>query len=143
MRHLKEMQAGGPSPVLELALADLVTQAGHAAAMRQLRAAIAVRVDQARQVIAQHFPAGTRVSDPPGGLLLWMELPGGVDALQLHEACLAEQILIPPGRLFSAAGRFAQGVRIGLGGDWTAQHLDALRRVGEVAQQLLRKTATA
>ena len=53
VRHLKEMQAGGQSPVLELALADLVTQAGHAAAMRQLRAAIAVRVDQVRQVIAQ------------------------------------------------------------------------------------------
>lgn len=142
VRHIKEMQAGGQSAVLELALADLITQAGHHAAMRQLRAAIAVRVDQARQVIAQCFPAGTRVSDPPGGLLLWLELPQGVGAVQLHEACLAEQILIPPGRLFGAAGRFPQGVRIGLGGDWTAQHLDALRRVGEIARHLLRGAAT-
>jgi DNA-binding transcriptional MocR family regulator len=67
VRHIKEMQAGGQSAVLELALADLISQAGHHAAMRQLRAAIAARVEQARQVIAQSFPPGTRVSDPPGG----------------------------------------------------------------------------
>lgn len=100
-----------------------------------------MRVDQARQVIAQHFPAGTRVSDPPGGLLLWLELPRGVDALRLHEACLAERILIAPGSVFGTAGRFPQGVRIGLGGDWGDQHLQALRRVGEIASQLLRGAA--
>ena len=142
VRRIKEMQAGGQSAVLELALADLITQAGHAAAMRQLRAAIAVRVEQARQVIAQHFPAGTRVSDPPGGLLLWLELPGGLDAVQLHEACLQEQILIAPGTVFATAGRFRHGVRIGLGGDWTPQHLQALRRVGEVACQMLAKASS-
>jgi DNA-binding transcriptional MocR family regulator len=101
--------------------------------MRQLRSSIAVRVDQARQVIASHFPQGTRVSDPPGGLLLWLELPRGVDGMQLHQACLAEQILIPPGTVFATGGRFSQCVRIGLGGDWSEQHLQALRRVGELA----------
>ena len=140
LRHIKEMQAGGQSAVLELALADLVTQAGHAAAMRQLRAAIAVRVEQARQVIAESFPQGTRVSDPPGGLLLWLELPAGLDAAALHEACLTEQILIAPGAVFGTAGRFRSGVRIGLGGDWTPQHLGALKRVGEIACAMLAKT---
>ncbi|WP_370681107.1 PLP-dependent aminotransferase family protein [Comamonas sp. GB3 AK4-5] len=137
LRRIKDMHAGGQSAVLELALADLITQTGHHAAMRQLRAAIAVRVDQARQVIARHFPQGTRVSDPPGGLLLWLELPRGVDALQLHQACLAEKILVAPGSVFGTAGRFPQGLRIGLGGDWSEQHLPALRRVGELAQQAL------
>ena len=137
VRHIKEMQAGGQSAVLELALADLISQAGHHAAMRQLRAAIAARVEQARQVIAQSFPPGTRVSDPPGGLLLWLELPAPLDAVALHEACLSRQILIAPGALFSAAGRFRQGVRVGLGGDWTPQHLQALRQVGEVACSML------
>ena len=139
VRHLKEMQAGAQSAVLELALADLVTQAGHAAAMRQLRSAIAVRVEQARQVIARYFPQGTRASDPPGGLLLWLELPGGLDAVALHEACLQQRILIAPGTVFGAAGRFRHGVRIGLGGEWTPQHLSALQRVGEIACEMLAK----
>jgi DNA-binding transcriptional MocR family regulator len=55
--------------------------------------------------------------------------------VQLHEACLAEGILVAPGTVFSTTGRFRNGLRLGLGGDWTAQHLDALRRVGELAAQ--------
>eukprot|EP01034_Spumella_vulgaris_P014509 gene14509-18526_t len=35
LRAIKDLQAGGQSAVLELALADLITQTGHAAAMRQ------------------------------------------------------------------------------------------------------------
>jgi len=96
---------------------------------------LGARIEAARGVIARHFPPGTRVSDPPGGLLLWLELPRGRDAVQLHEACLAEGILVAPGTVFSTTGRFRNGLRLGLGGDWTAQHLEALRRVGELAAQ--------
>ncbi|MGQ0709393.1 MAG: aminotransferase-like domain-containing protein [Rhodoferax sp.] len=144
LRAIKDLQAGGQSPVLELALADLITQAGHAASMRQLRAAIAARMDGVRQTIASVFPPGTRVSDPPGGLLLWLELPRGVDTLALHQALLAERILVPPGTVFGTGARFRNCLRIGMGGDWSAQHLQALRRVGELAcamAQALRRAA--
>ena len=137
VRNIKDSQSGGQSAVLELALADLITQAGHAAAMRQLRAQAAVRLEQARRVIAQHFPPGTRVSDPPGGFLLWLELPRGLDAVRLHEACLAERILVAPGTVFSTTGRFRNCLRIGIGGDWSEGHLPALRRVGEIASLML------
>jgi DNA-binding transcriptional MocR family regulator len=132
LRRIKDMQAGGQSPVMELALADLIGQTGHAAAMRQLRTAIAARTDEVRRVIATSFPPGTRVSDPPGGLLFWLELPRCVDTVQLHEAFLAERILVPPGTVFGTGGRFRNCLRIGVGGDWTADHVRALRRVGEL-----------
>ena len=134
---IKELQAGGQSAVLELALADLITQTGHAAAMRQLRAGIAARMDEARRVIASHFPPGTRVSDPPGGLLMWLELPKGLDSVLLHEACLDQKILIAPGTVFSTSGRFRNCLRIGVGGDWSPAHLQALRTVGDMATRML------
>lgn len=137
VRGIKDLQSGGQSAVLELALADLITQTGHAAAMRQLRAQAAARLDEARHAIAAHFPPGTRVSDPPGGLLLWLELPRGLDAVRLHEACLKERILIAPGTVFSTSGRFRNCLRIGMGSDWTPQHLAALRRVGDLATHML------
>ncbi|MCW5256349.1 aminotransferase-like domain-containing protein [Verminephrobacter aporrectodeae] len=137
LRAIKGLQVGGQSAVLELALADLISQAGHAAAMRQLRAAAAARVSTARHSIATHFPQGTRVSDPPGGLLLWLELPRALDTVQLHQACLAERILIAPGSVFSASGRFRNCLRIGVG-DWSPAHWAALRTVGELACGMLR-----
>ncbi len=133
LRQMKDLQAGGQSPVLELALADLMLQTGHAAAMRQLRTAVAARMDSVRHAIAQSFPPGTRVSDPPGGLLLWVELPRGLDTLQLHQACLQERILVPPGTVFGTGGRFRNCLRIGVGGDWTEHHAATLRRVGAIA----------
>ncbi|MBW8465601.1 MAG: PLP-dependent aminotransferase family protein, partial [Acidovorax sp.] len=100
-------------------------------------AGVAARMDEARRVIAAHFPQGTRVSDPPGGLLLWLELPRALDSVQLHEACLAQQILIAPGTVFSASGRFRNCLRIGVGGDWSPAHLEALRTVGDMATRML------
>ncbi len=131
--RIHSMESGAKTAVLELALAQLVSQAGHALAMRQLRGAITARLAEARETIASHFPKGTRVSHPAGGLLLWLELPRQVDAKRFHEACLAENMLVPPGRLFSTGGRFGQCLRIGLGGEWSAAHVQALRRMGELA----------
>ncbi|MBQ0943190.1 PLP-dependent aminotransferase family protein [Ideonella sp. 4Y16] len=137
LQRLKSLH-GAQTAVLELALADLLTQAGHQALMRQLRSEAARRLEQARALIAEHFPAGTRVSDPPGGFLLWVELPAGVDAQAVQQAAQAENILVAPGSLFSAHARFRNCLRIGVGADWRAGHPAALRRVGELARSLVR-----
>lgn len=104
---MKDLQAGGQSPVLELALADLVLQTGHAAAMRQLRTAMAARMDAVRHTIAQSFPPGTRVSDPSEGLLLWVELPRGAGHPAVAPGLQGELILVPPGTVFGTGGASA------------------------------------
>jgi DNA-binding transcriptional MocR family regulator len=124
--------------VLELALADLLTQPGNESNYRQLRAAVAARCDDARELIAQSFPRGTRVTDPPGGYILWLELPGGLDAEALFRACLTERIVLAPGRLFSATERYRHCLRLGVGGRWDEAQREALRRVGRIATLMLR-----
>jgi DNA-binding transcriptional MocR family regulator len=133
LARLKEATSGSQSAMLERALADLLTQPGIEAGYRQMRATIAARVDEARGLIAQHFPKGTRVTDPPGGFILWVELPREVDSLALFQACLAENIAIAPGTMFSATDRFRHCIRLGLGGRWDDGHLAALRRIGAIA----------
>jgi DNA-binding transcriptional MocR family regulator len=133
LARLKEATSGSQSAMLERALADLLTQPGIEAGYRQMRATIAARVDEARGLIAQHFPKGTRVTDPPGGFILWVELPREVDSLALFQACLAENIAIAPGTMFSATDRFRHCIRLGLGGRWDDGHRAALRRIGAIA----------
>jgi DNA-binding transcriptional MocR family regulator len=134
LRRTKAVQSGAQTPVLELALADLLTQAGGGAALRNLRATVASRVDQARTLIAESFPRGTRVSAPAGGFTLWVELPEGLDSVALYERCLEERIVIAPGSMFSASTRFRHCIRLGVGGHWRAEHPQALRRIGALAQ---------
>jgi len=138
VQRAKESTSGGQTPVMELALADLLMQPGHESAYRQLRGTISARVDQARGLIAGSFPRGTRVTDPPGGFILWVELPGGIDAQALVRACHAERICIAPGGLFSATGRFRHCIRLGVGGRWDEPQRRALQRVGELACTQLR-----
>jgi DNA-binding transcriptional MocR family regulator len=133
LTRLKQATSGSQSAMLERAMADLLTQPGIEAGYRRMRASLAGRVDEARGLIAAHFPKGTRVTNPRGGLSLWAELPRGVDSLALFQACLAEKIVIAPGTMFSATDHFRHCIRLGLGGVWDDAHRRALRRVGSLA----------
>ena len=137
LERLKAATTGGQATFMERAMADLLTQTGNEASLRRLRSTIAARMDEARGLIAQHFPAGTRVTDPPGGFILWLELPKGLDSVALYQVCLAEGICIAPGTMFSATDRFRHCVRLGLGGLWDDAHRQGLRRVGELACAML------
>ena len=97
---------------------------------------MAARLDEARELIARDFPTGTRVTNPAGGLFLWVELPAEVDALALFHACLDEHIVIAPGAMFSATDHFRHCIRLGLGGEWDEAHRQALSRVGGLAARL-------
>ena len=143
LARLKQATSGSQSVMLERALADLLTQPGIEAGYRHMRASLAARVDDARGLIAQHFPKGTRVTNPAGGLILWAELPRGTDSLALFQACLAENIVIAPGTMFSATDHFRHCIRLGLGGTWDDAHRRALRRVGSLAATLQQRSDAA
>ncbi|MFO0232027.1 MAG: aminotransferase class I/II-fold pyridoxal phosphate-dependent enzyme, partial [Burkholderiales bacterium] len=136
VQALKASTSGGQTAVLEFALADLLMQPGHESAYRHLRATIAARVDEARGLVAEHFPRGTRVTDPPGGFILWVELPGAVDSVRLFHACRAERICIAPGVIFGTGNRYRHCVRLGVGGAWGEPYRAALARVGAIAAGL-------
>ena len=137
VQRMKAATSGGQSTVLELAMAELLGQTGIESGYRRLRATIAARVDEAREIIAQGFPRGTRVTDPPGGFILWAEFPEGVDTLELWRRCLDERICFAPGNMFSASDRFGRFARFGVGGRWDDAQRAALRRIGELATGML------
>lgn len=117
----------------QAALAELLNQTGHAAGLRRLRARLRQRLAEARALIGQSFPPGTRVTDPRGGYSLWVELPAGMDSLSLYHRASAEGISFTPGTMFSSSGRFEHCLRLGVGA-WTDAHRQALRRLGAMAR---------
>jgi len=67
-----------------------------------------------------------------GGILVWVELPQGLDADALFEAALREDILFAPGSIFSASGGFRGFLR--LNGSLAGSEAErAVRRIGELA----------
>lgn len=65
-----------------------------------------------------------------------MELPSGVDTMELFQAALAERITVAPGALYSAKGRYRNCVRLSCCYPWNPAYERALRRVGELAGEM-------
>lgn len=118
----------------QLAIADYLARHGLDRHLRRLRRTLADNAQRSRDAIARHWPAGTCVGDPAGGLSLWVQLPPEVDVRRLHQAGLARGIGSLPGDLFSLRGDHRQHLRLSYGVPWSRMVEDALRTLGKLAR---------
>ena len=58
------------------------------------------------------FPAGTQVTRPQGGYVLWVRLPERIDSRRLYPLALEQGMTFGPGPIFSARGRFRNCIRL-------------------------------
>ena len=109
--------------------------------LRRLRAALQVSMERMTAAVQAGFPAGTRLSRPAGGYVLWVELPGGVDALELHARALGAGVAIAPGQVFGARGGYDRFVRLSYASPWDDRIERGVRTVGRLAAQLATRVA--
>ena len=108
--------------------------------LRHLRRALCLQVQQTSQAITKYFPAGTRISRPDAGHVLWVELPKGIDSVELHRAAFAHHISVLPGPIFSPTGRFRNFLRINCGTVWSNRIDQALVILGRLCEQIRRSS---
>jgi len=73
------------------------------------------RMQQLRNWINEFFPPGTRIANPQGGFVLWVELPAKFSSLKLYQSALRRHIAIVPGILFSSQGQYKHHLRLSCG----------------------------
>lgn len=137
VEKLKFVTSVGNPELLQLVIAEFLESGGYDHQLRSLRRAFAERIERMQHAVGEHFPAGTRVTSPAGGFVLWVQLPAGVDALALYERAMREHISIAPGPMFSASDRYRDCVRLNCGCQWTPTIERSLARLGELAQELV------
>ncbi len=115
-------------------IARYLTRATHDRHLRQVRAALRDNCRRFTATLAEAFPAGTRVSDPEGGVVLWVELPGRADGVALFEKALTHRVGIAPGVIFSARGDYRQFIRLSAGVRWSEGVERALWLLGELVE---------
>lgn len=115
IRQLKLASSIHTNTLLQLAIAQYLGGGGAEHHLRRLRQALGAQVADYAHAVAQLFPAGTRVSRPRGGHLLWIELQPRTDTMELARRALARRIGIVPGRVFSAGDTFGHCFRLNCG----------------------------
>jgi DNA-binding transcriptional MocR family regulator len=101
--------------------------------LRRVCAALSASCRRFAATIAEHFPSGTKVSSPAGGVVVWVELPKDVDGVELFHAALEHGIGIAPGIIFSANADYRNFIRLSAGVAWTPAIEKALRMLGRLA----------
>lgn len=123
----------------QLGIARYLERGSHERHLRELRLTLRKNRDQYIDSISQFFPAGSKVSRPSGGYLLWVELPEGIDALTVHRKAMEAGISIAPGPMFSASKGFGSCIRINYGHPLTTRVEAALQKIGRAALRLTRQ----
>jgi DNA-binding transcriptional MocR family regulator len=128
----KTLTSGKTNPLTQRVIGELMESRGFDVHLRTLRRRFADQIARTRDAVARYFPAETRVTDPQGGFVLWVELPPEIDASAVHRRAVAEGIAFVPGELFSASGEYRHCLRLACGQPWSGRIDDGLRRLGKL-----------
>jgi DNA-binding transcriptional MocR family regulator len=120
----------------QMAIAEFLATGGYEHHLRRLRRSVGHQVSRVSEAVSAAFPAGTRISRPRGGFVLWAELPDGKSGLILAEQALQKGIAIAPGQLFSARERFQGFIRLSCGKPWSEAIEKAVGTLGQLAHAL-------
>ncbi|MDH1263939.1 PLP-dependent aminotransferase family protein [Pseudomonas sp. GD03944] len=135
--HMKYITTGMSTQLPQLALSEFIEGGHYEPHLRRMRNQYARSLEQVVDWISRYFPAGTRVSQPRGGFMLWVEMPAGFDSQRLNRLLLPHKVQIAPGSIFSAAGKYRNCLRINYAFKITPELEEAIRRVGECVAELL------
>jgi DNA-binding transcriptional MocR family regulator len=115
-------------------VAEFLRTGGYERHLRKLRHTYRHQVSKMRETVADLFPEGTKLSNPSGGFVLWMELPKNTDVQVVFNQARAAGISIAPGPLFSPNGSFRNCLRLSCGQPWTPRIEGALSTLAGIVR---------
>jgi DNA-binding transcriptional MocR family regulator len=121
----------------QLALADFLSSGGYDSHLRRVRRAFQHNIVQMTRTIEKTFPAGTKVTRPAGGFVLWLELPRPLRSQELFRRALEKGICFVPGDVFSPGGRYNNCMRLSCGHPWDARIEKGVATLGALASAAL------
>lgn len=118
----------------QLAVADFLAHSGYERFLRQVQGRYAQQISLFTQAISHYFPEGTRVTQPKGSFVLWVDIAADIDALHLTQQALKHRISIAPGQIFSATQKYRHYIRLNCAQVWTAEVDQAIKLLGKLTQ---------
>ncbi len=136
MERIKMIMNVAPASPPQIALAEFLATGGYDHHLRSIRRAHARNISQMAEAVARYFPAGTRMTHPDGGFILWVEMLEGTNAITLYHRALEKGISIVPGPLFSLSNKYGHHIRLSAA-QWDEKIEQGIKTLGMLAHKLL------
>lgn len=116
-------------------LSEFIASGEYQRNLHRLRQILQSQKERMVALVVDAFPDRTRVSDPKGAGVLWLELPRSNDSEQLFHKALEKDISIAPGAVFSASNKFKHCIRISFGIPWSKEVESAIQVLGSLCHE--------
>lgn len=136
MERLKMMTNLATASPTQLGIAEFLATGGYDHHLRAIRRLYAKNVSQMTDAVVRYFPEGTRMTRPSGGFMLWVEMPEGIDSVQLFHRALELGISITPGSIFSLSGKYRNFMRLSTA-FWDDKAERGIETLGRLVKEML------
>lgn len=138
LNQLKRMHTISGVSLTQAAVAHFLGIGRYEYHLKKLRKGLQTHHLRYVQGILEYFPEDTRMSDPQGGFVLWLELNKKINAFKLYQEAMKYQVSIAPGRIFSATDQFNHYLRMGYGTPWDDKVERGIKILGELVKKMLK-----
>lgn len=137
LTYLKFITTLGSAAMPQLTLTEFIQQGHYDKHVRNAKEHYQRGRDCMINWVQRYFPEGTKISDPQGGLSVWLALPEQINTMTLNENLQAHRIGIAPGALFSAKGKYKNCLRLTYANYQDPRTRDAVQTIGNEVKRML------
>ena len=120
-----------------IGIAAFLANGGHDRWLRSARRHYRESVARVRRAVLDSFPTGTHMTNPAGGMVVWIVLPPHIDVAKLYQRVRLEQIAFAPGPMFTLSDNYRNCLRLNAT-TWNPEVASAIKTIGSVASHCCR-----
>ncbi len=118
-------------------IADYLENGRYDHHLRNLRKILYSNCLQFQRAIEDCFPENTKISQPQGGFMLWLELDKKIDTAELYDIAISQNISFAPGRMFTQHNQYNNCMRINYALEWSEKLKNDLKLLGNIVKNSL------
>lgn len=118
-------------------IADFMEHGRYDHHLRTLRHKLYTNCLQFQRAVHDYFPHDTKVTQPQGGFMLWLELNRKIDTAALFDTAIRQKISFSPGRMFTQHNQYNNCMRLNFASRWDEKIDFSLKRLGKMVKDEL------
>ncbi|MDH6252799.1 DNA-binding transcriptional MocR family regulator [Chryseobacterium sp. H1D6B] len=121
----------------EEVIADFMEHGRYDHHLRAFRNRLYANCLQFQRAVEDYFPEGTKISQPQGGFMLWVEVDQKIDTAELYDTALKENISFAPGRMFTQHNQYNNCMRLNYALEWNERTESGLKTLGNIIKKAM------
>ncbi len=113
-------------------IADFLEHGRYDHHLRTFRNKLYANYLQINRAVESYFPDNTKIAQPKGGFMLWLELDERISTTELYNTALAQKIVFAPGRIFSQYNQYNNCMRLTYVLEWNDRVDSDLKKLGSI-----------